>query len=173
VVTQIQRPSRPTLHRAESGADPGLDLMLLLDSFPGLADRLAAPVAATWARRLDDQSPEAEAARPALHTALYGRAVCAVRTWLGEPSLDVDEHMLDVQMLDQPGEERITRTNDGVSLHLPFSWLVDLWFRDLTSIWGRFCLAAAPAPNGQWELITVGTDLGAVKRIMVDAPATG
>jgi hypothetical protein len=152
--------------RGDPGTPPEVDLLLLLDAFPTLGERLAATVAATWAQRLQDRTEQVAASRAALHAALYGRAVCAVRSWLGQPDLNVH-----VDMLDQPGEEKMTTTAEGISLRLPFSWLVDLWFKSMTTMWGQFCLAVSNTDDSQRFLTTIGADNGPVLHLTVSAPS--
>ena len=67
------------------------------------------------------------------------------------------------------GEPRsLARVDDVVHAQLPFTWLLDVWARDLTTVQGRFCLDAAPgtAVDGEhWELATVSPDLRTTERI--------
>src|ERR1700728_1449788 len=60
---------------------------------------LTATVAAAWRERLRDgaapaDAAAAQAARPALHAALYGRVVATLRGWTGQPDLNVTLAMI-------------------------------------------------------------------------------
>lgn len=154
--------------------DDGLDRVIGLGGL--LPDRLAATVIAAWAGRLRGAADpasigagEVAAARPALHAALYGRAVSALRSWTGQRDLAVTLTMIPE---DQP--PRLARDGDGMVAELPFGWLADVWARGLTTCWGRFCLAAAPRPAGDgWLLSTVGPDLDPPRPVTLGSPPPG
>jgi hypothetical protein len=156
--------------------DPDLGRARVIGLGGLLPDRLAATVIAAWAERLRgpagagrEESAGADAvaaARPALHAALYGRAVTALRYWTGRRDLPVTLTMVPE---DQPA--RLARDGDGIAAELPFGWLADVWARGLTTCWGRFCLAAAPQPSGDgWVLSTVALDLGPPHPIILSVP---
>lgn len=172
--------------------EPDDDLARLLGLGGVLPDRLAATVITAWAERLRDSTGAAAAtavrsgagaagvgagagaadpgalaaARPALHAALYGRVIIALRSWTGRPDLPVALTMIPD---DQP--PGLARDGDGIAAQLPFGWLADVWARGLTTYWGRFCLAAAPAPAGDgWMLSTVGLDLGPPRPLTIGNP---
>ena len=162
---------------------PGDDLPTLIGLGGVLPDRLAATVIATWAGRLrrpadagstdvgaaDAGAADADelaAARPALHAALYGRAVTALRSWTGQRDLAVALTMIPE---DQP--PRLARDRAGLAAELPFGWLADVWARGLATCWGRFCLAAAPEPSGDgWLLSTVGLELDSPRPVTLSGP---
>jgi hypothetical protein len=147
--------------------DPDAQLLELLGLGGGLSQRLAATVAAEWARRCDRPDAEVEAARPRLQAALYGRVASGLRTWLGQPGLAVEVTMI------EPGAERTLRQGDGViRADLPFRWLAEVWARDLATIAGRFSLAATHSGN-QWTLLTVGPDLADPRPVVVELPSDG
>ncbi len=178
-------------HGQPGEPDDGLPRLIGLGGL--LPDRLAATVIATWAERLrgwagDGLTPpgtsadgagaaeadvaggagvdELAAARPALHAALYGRAVTALRSWTGRRDLAVALTMIPE---DQP--PRLARSGDGIAAELPFGWLADVWSRGLATCWGRFCLAAAPQPSGGgWLLSTVGPELDSPRPVTLSAP---
>jgi hypothetical protein len=165
-----------TYHGGPPEPDDGLPRLIGLGGL--LPDRLAATVIATWAGRLrapgDADAADAgaavadavAAARPALHAALYGRAVTALRSWTGQRDLAVALTMIPE---DQP--PRLARAGDGIAAELPFGWLADVWALGLTTCWGRFCLAAAPQPSGDgWLLSTVGPDLDQPRPITLGTP---
>jgi hypothetical protein len=153
--------------------DPDDDLTELLGLGGLLPDRLAATVIAAWTERLRGTAGAAAAdagalaaARPALHAALYGRAVLALRSWTGQRDLPVALTMIPE---DQP--PRLARDGDGLAAELPFGWLSDVWARGLATCLGRFCLTAAPAPAGDgWVLGSVGPDLGSPHPITLSTP---
>ncbi|MGD0927596.1 MAG: hypothetical protein ABR926_20655 [Streptosporangiaceae bacterium] len=134
--------------------------------------RLTATVAATWRERLrEGAAPEDAAAaqkgRPALHAALYGRVVAALRAWTGEPDLRVT-----LTMIPEPGQPALARDGDGVAAELPFGWINDVWARGLGTCWDRFCLAARPAGEG-WALSAVGRDLGPPGQVTISVLPPG
>jgi len=156
--------------------DDGLPRLIGLGGL--LPDRLAATVIATWAERLRGAAAagaaavtaaELAAARPALHAALYGRAVTALRSWTGRRDLAVTLTMIPE---DQP--PRLARQGDGIAAELPFGWLADVWARGLATCWGRFCLTAVPQPSGDgWLLSTVGPELDSPRPVTLSAPPSG
>ncbi len=153
-------------HGGPGEEDDGLARLIGLGGL--LPDRLAATVIATWAERLraPGDADAVSAARPALHAALYGRAVTALRSWTGQRDLAVALTMIPE---DQP--RRLARAGDGIAAELPFGWLADVWARGLTTCWGRFCLTAAPQPSGDgWLLSTVGPDLDQPHPITLGTP---
>lgn len=153
-------------HGGPGEEDDGLARLISLGGL--LPDRLAATVIATWAERLraPGEADAVSAARPALHAALYGRVVTALRSWTGRRDLAVALTMIPE---DQP--PRLARDGDGIAAELPFGWLADVWARGLTTCWDRFCLAAAPQPSGDsWLLSTVGPDLDQPHPITLGTP---
>ena len=150
------RYSRPGARRRE----PGLADVLRLGG--PLQDRLTATVAAAWRDRLRDGLAERE--RAALHAALYGRATAALRRWARQPGLAVE-----VAMIGEDEPPALARGPGGLTAALPFGWIVDVWARGLTTVWGRFCLDAAPREDG-WVLATVGPELGPPAPVAVSRP---
>jgi hypothetical protein len=109
---------------------------------------------------------ELAVARPALHAALYGRAVTALRSWTGQRGLPVA-----LTMIPEGQPPRLARDRAGLAAELPFGWLADVWARGLATCWGRFCLAAAPQPAGDgWLLSTVGLDLDPPRPVTLGGP---
>jgi hypothetical protein len=148
--------------------EPDDDLARLIGLGGLLPDRLAATVIAAWAERLRSpaDADAVAAARPALHAALFGRAVTALRSWTGQRDLAVALTMIPAG---QP--PRLARDGAGLAAELPFGWLGDVWARGLSTCWGRFCLAAAPQPAGDgWLLSTVGPDLGPARPVRLGSP---
>ena len=177
-------------HGQPDDPDDGLPRLIGLGGL--LPDRLAATVIATWAGRLRGPGGDGltsstgadgagaagadvaggagadvlAAARPALHAALYGRAVTALRSWTGRRDLAVALTMIPE---DQP--PRLARNGDGIAAELPFGWLADVWARGLATCWGRFCLTATPQPAGDgWLLSTVGLGLDSPRSVTLSAP---
>jgi len=137
-------------------AQPGDPLLLLLGLPGGLPHRLVATVIATWTQRITDGDPRVAEALPALHAALYGRALAAIRGWLGGGPV------LDVRLAAEPAA---VRQVDGViGVELPFSWLRDVWARGFATLAGRFCLTAQPGPPNDWIFTAVAPDFGQPQR---------
>jgi hypothetical protein len=166
--------------------DPGDGLPALIGLGGLLPDRLAATVIATWAGRLRApadadagnaaadagagagaaDADELAAARPALHAALYGRAVTALRSWTGQRDLAVA-----LTMISEGQPPKLARDGNGIAAELPFGWLADVWARGLATCWGRFCLAASPQPSGDgWLLSTVGPELDPPRPVTLSSP---
>jgi hypothetical protein len=108
-----------------------------------------------------------EAARPALHAALYGRVVATLRGWTGRPDLRVA-----LTMIGESDRPALAPDGDGIAVELPFGWISDVWARGLGTCWDRFVLAAAPAGDG-WVLSAVAPDLGPPAQITITAPSPG
>jgi hypothetical protein len=140
----------------------------LLSLGSGLADRLVATVVAAWVDRITSGDESVRSARPSLHAALYGRAVLAVRTWLGDPTAQVA-----VQMVVPDAPRVLVRDADGIRLEVPFAWLLEVWALGLTTVVGRFCLHADQTGADSWTLKTVGPDLGEARTIRIDASPSG
>jgi hypothetical protein len=149
----------------------------LLKLGSGLPDRLVATIIAAWTDRLGAQPVPA-----ALHAAMYGRLTAALRSWLGEDSLDVE-----LTLLPPGGQPRALRERDEVLIELPFSWLSQVWARGFAVVAGRFCLAAmqkpaspnakapdAQAPNADraWTLTTIAPDFGEPAPVTIDLSHT-
>ena len=120
----------------------GDTLATLLSLGGPMQARLTATVAAAWRERLRDgaapaDAAAAQAARPALHAALYGRVVATLRGWTGQPALKVT-----LTMIGEAAPPALARDGDGVAAELPFGWISDVWARGLGTCWDRFCLAA-------------------------------
>jgi hypothetical protein len=159
-------PPRPqTWHRGLTPEGVPADLLYLVNLSPALLDRLALTAAATWIRRIDDRSPYVDHLLPRLHAAVYGRATSAARRWLNEPRLPVT-----LEVVDDPGAARLVRSEDGLMLALTIDWLVDVWAKELATIWGRFCIAAARGADGRWDLTTVAIDGGPPLTMSIDPP---
>jgi hypothetical protein len=127
-----------------------------------LADRLVATVAATWADRLVAADPSVHARTPALTAALYGRATEAVRNWLGAPRLNVE-----VTMIGENDEPSASRTEDGVSLRLPFRWIAQVWGRGLAILLGHLVLAVRQITPTMTVLEAVRGDFGGNERLTI------
>jgi hypothetical protein len=176
---------------AAAAEEPGDALATLLSLGGPMQTRLTATVAAAWRERLGDGAALAdgaaapadlatpadaagsagaavvEAARPALHAALYGRVVATLRAWTGRPDLRVA-----LTMIGEPDRPALAPDGDGIAVELPFGWISDVWARGLGTCWDRFVLAAAPAGDG-WTLSTVAPDLGPPAQITITGPSPG
>ena len=140
------------------------DLARLAGLGRNLAVRLVATVTSRLLERITAGDPEGALVRPALEASLFGRASNAIRTWSGDPSLDV---AVDVVNL---GEEEISSAGDGnaMRLALPLEWVSEVWGRDLAVIGGRFALALIEAAEGRTTLRTVGSDLGPARSLTIE-----
>jgi hypothetical protein len=162
------------------------DTLAVLLSLGGpMQTRLTATVAAAWHERLRDGTAPAgtataladtsvpagaaaiEAARPALHAALYGRVVATLRAWTGRPDLRVA-----LTMIGESERPALAPDGDVIAVKLPFGWISDVWARGLGTCWDRFTLAAAPAGDG-WTLSAVAPDLGPPTLITITGPPPG
>jgi hypothetical protein len=104
----------------------------------GVARRLCATIAATWAERLAAGDPQALRRRAGLHAALHGRVVTAVREWLDDPQADVE-----VDMIDAGAERNVRRDEDGrVVVRVPPTWLHEVWGREVEVTAATFVLGA-------------------------------
>ncbi len=148
--------------RASKQARSEAELIWLLSLGGGIADRLLATVVATWSRWLRSGHSGLSKARPQLHAALHGRAFAALRTWLGDPALAAE-----LVMIDGPEPRSLTRVDGRVLAELPFSWLVEVWAKGLTTVYGRFCLAADTNDGKRWRLTTIAPDLGDLEVVTV------
>ena len=158
-------------------------LAALLSLGGPMQTRLTATVAAAWRQRLRDgaaatdaapadatapaDTAAVEAARPALHAALYGRVVATLRAWTGRPDLRVA-----LTMIGESDPAALAPDGDGIAVELPFGWISDVWARGLGTCWDRFILAAAPAGDG-WALSAVPPDLGPPAQITITGPPPG
>jgi hypothetical protein len=123
----------------------GLELLLGLDG--EIPHRLVAGVAAALVDRSGDP-----ALGPTLHAALYGRLLATFWRW-PEPATDVTLHM-------SHGEAGLVRNRDGeLTATLPFTWLTEVWARELELVDGELTLSAHPGAAGTWELVTVDRDM--------------
>ena len=158
----------------------GEDTLSVLLSLGGpMQTRLTATVAAAWRERLragaapadaaarPADPAAAEAARPALHAALYGRVVATLRAWTGRPDLRVA-----LTMIGESDQPALAPDGDGIAVELPFGWISEVWARGLGTCWDRFILAAAPAGDG-WALSAVAPDLGPPAQITITGPPPG
>jgi hypothetical protein len=96
------------------------------------------------------------AARPSLEVSLFGRASCALRSWLGDPTVEVD-----LEVVGANEEVHLTESGDHAArLALPLRWVVDVWGRELCVLAGRFSLGVLESTGQQTTLLTVGSDFG-------------
>jgi hypothetical protein len=175
-VTLMGRPGRGSRARppglpgppVPAGAEPDLELAMLLTLGGALPDRLVATVAAFW--RAELASGAVDGQLPRLHAALYGRVLGALQQWLGA---DLDLELELIREDAEPSMVSETEAGGRIQAGLPFGWIVDVWARGLAVVWGRFCLAAGSADGLRWELTTVGPDLGrpAVVTLQLPEPA--
>jgi len=141
--------------RASNSAEADTELCALLGLGGGVPERLVATVAARWRERLGQPDPTLAQARPQLRAALHGRVFAALRTWLGGSGVESE-----LKMIGEAEKPRLIAEDGIVRAELPFGWLVDVWAKDLATIWGRFCLSATTDDGCSWRLTTVPPDLG-------------
>jgi hypothetical protein len=148
--------------RTNAGPTREDDLALLAGLGHELTLRLVATVTATLLDRLD--GPDRFSARPVLEASLFGRASCALRSWLATPDLEVELQMT------RPDEEPSLEWDGGgpVQVALPPEWVTTVWGRDLTVIAGRFSLAVVDSTASRTTLVTIGSDLGTPRRLVVE-----
>jgi hypothetical protein len=158
-INRHPHPRAPTPRRGET------ELLELLALGGGLPDRLQAHATATWTRRLQTGHATLKATLPQLHAALYGRALGALRLWLGDPNLSID-----LTMIDPTSDPHLQRTDNAVAVALPFAWLTNVWARGLATIFGRLCLRAETTDGSQWTLDTIGTDLRETAQLSISLP---
>lgn len=158
-LNQRRAPHVPGPRRSE------IELLELLELGGGLPDRLQAHTAAAWTRRLRTGHTGLTAALPQLHAALYGRALGALRLWLGDPNL-----LIDLTMIDPNTDPHLERTDDTIAVALPFGWLTNVWARGLATIFGRLCLHADTNDGARWTLDTIGADLRDTAQLSISLP---
>lgn len=127
---------------SEADGDP-LDRLLTLGG--AIPKRLVATVAAA----LTDESEKPEM-RAQLHAALFGRVLAGLTVWFGEPP------QLQLEMIPDGAEPSLQRRDDLICARFPFRWLIQVWARELTTVWGHFVLTATP------DRKSGGFDLGCV-----------
>lgn len=164
-------PSEPRTGRfpvyPRSWDDSEAELIALLGLGGGIGERLVATVAAAWAQRLRDDPDGLQPFRPRLQSALHGRMLAVLRSWLREPAITLS---LDLVAAAEP--RTVARAGARVHARLPFGWLSDVWCRGLATVDGELCLAAEPIETGHgtaWRLTTLAPDLDTVRRIRLAA----
>jgi hypothetical protein len=138
------------------------ELLSLLRLGGGVPERLVASVAAAWRQRLTQPDRAVARARPQLDAALHGRLFAAMRSWLGGRVVRSE-----LAVIREDDEPRLVSEPGLIRAEVPFGWLVDVWAKDLATIWGRFCLAATTDDGSTWRLTTVAPDLGPPSVIML------
>jgi hypothetical protein len=155
-------PGGITASRANAGPTREDDLALLAGLGHELTLRLVATVTTMLLDRLD--GPDRFSARPVLEASLFGRASCALRSWLAAPDLEIE-----LQMTDREEEPSLEWDGGGsVQVALPPEWVTAVWARDLTVIAGRFSLAVVSSTVSRTTLVTIGSDLGTPRQLVVE-----
>jgi hypothetical protein len=103
--------------------------------------------------------------RPQLHAALYGRTRAAIRNWLGEAT-----PRLELEMIPPRYRPSIVEDKGVLRVRLPFRWILDVAARELSTVFGRFCLSAATDNGVDWKLVTIGPDLAAPQIVTIELP---
>jgi hypothetical protein len=151
--------------RASKQAEAENELFALLGLGGGLPERLVGTVAAAWRERLGERDRSLARARPQLRAALHGRVFAVMRTWPGGSGVESE-----LKMIGENEKPRLISEDGVVRAELPFGWLVDVWAKDLATIWGRFCLDAATLDGRTWTLTTVAPDLGPPSLVKLELP---
>lgn len=145
-----------------AGPTDASDLALLAGLGHELTLRLVATVTAVLLDRPD--GTDRPSARPALEASLLGRASCALRTWLARPGLEVE-----LQMTGRDEAPSLAWDGTGpVRVALPSEWVITVWGRDLTVMAGRFALGVLDSTATRTTLLTIGSDLGNPRRLVVE-----
>jgi len=138
--------------------------MLLAGLGHELTLRLASTVTSALLEEL--KSPKGASMGPTLEAALFGRASAALRAWLGAPDLD-----LDLEAIEPDTEPGLSWDGSGsVHLALPLEWVMTVWGADLTVIAGRFSLGVAERDGARTTLMSIGTDLGPPRPLIIEIP---
>lgn len=141
----------------EEAEDDPDDPAPLLGLGGGLPDRLVAGVAAHWRDRVAERPQE-------LQAALYGRLLATLRSWLGEPGLELELVM-------DASTRAIARQGGAIHATLPFAWVCEVWVRGFAVVADRLVLAAAASDDAtRWELTAVGPDLGEPEGVVLVLP---
>jgi hypothetical protein len=123
------------------------------------------PVAAALTARLALGDRSLRRLRPQLHAALYGRTRAAIRNWLGEAT-----PRLELEMIPPRHRPSIVEDKGVLRVRLPFRWILDVAARELSTVFGRFCLSAATDNGVDWKLVTIGPDLAAPQIVTIELP---
>jgi hypothetical protein len=158
---QTRSGSLPTPDRSHSFEE---DMGLLAGLGSALTMRLVAIVTARLLDRTAADDPEGDSVRPALEASLFGRAVSVLRTWTGEPALEIE---LDVV---EPGDEAVVPggEDDVMRVALPLQWVPEVWGRDLAVVSGRLAVAVIEAGENRTTLKTVGSDFGPWRTLTIE-----
>ncbi len=140
------------------------DVALLAGLGHELTLRMAATVTAVLLDRM--AGPDGPAARPVLEASLFGRASCALRAWLGAPDLVVELEVV------EPGADASLEgdASGPIRVKLPLAWVMTVWGRDLTLVAGRFCIGLFESNGRRATLMSIGSDLGPPKPLLIETP---
>lgn len=128
----------------------------------GLTDRLVATILAAWAERIDAGDERVAVALPKLRAALYGRVVATIRGVTREPAV------VDLVMVDAPAQRVVTLQTGRVRVELPFSWLSEVWVKDLATILGHLCLSVEETDSDHWQLLVADDALQGQRIMTID-----
>jgi len=147
-----------------TSSTPEEDKVLLAGLGYALTLRMAATVTATLLSR--PKSPPGVSPQPALEVSLFGRASAALRTWLGTPELE-----LNLEAIEPEAKPCLSWDGSGpVHVALPLQWVMTVWGQDLTVVAGRFCLGVTEWSGTRITLMSVGSDLGSPRPLMIEIP---
>lgn len=128
----------------------------------GLNDRLVATIIATWTERIEAGDERVAAVSPKLHAALYGRIVTTIR------GLTREATVVDLVMVDSAARRAVTMQDGHISVALPFSWLIEIWGKDLATVLGHLCLSVEQSNPDLWQLRVADRTLTGQRTITVD-----
>lgn len=138
------------------------ELLSVLMLGGGLPEILVATVLAEWSERISNRDERVDAARPALTASLFGRVVCAIRGWLNDPLLGVR-----VEMIEPDDRPLITRSDGEIQVHLPFRWLIDVWVRGVSVVFGRFGIQLLGAEDHRQRVMTIDPYLQDIRPVTI------
>jgi hypothetical protein len=149
---------------ASASSTPEDDIVVLAGLGHELTLRLASTVTSALLEGL--KTPKGASMGPILEASLFGRAWAALRTWLGTPDLE-----LDLEVIGPDAEPGLSWDGSGpVHLALPLEWVMTVWGADLSMVAGRFSLGLAERDGARSTLISVGTDLGPPRPLILEIP---
>jgi hypothetical protein len=149
----------PTSSRPPSGED---EVALLAGLGGAIPRRMAATVTCALLDADAISGTQPAPFRPALEASLFGRVRNTLASWRGQPGLNVELHVI------EPGETPAAEKSDGgVRVRLPLTWVADVWGRGLGTVAERFTLSVLEAEPDRWVLETIGDDLRSRRQVIV------
>jgi hypothetical protein len=163
-MTVVGAPTGSAGPPASASSTPEDDIVLLAGLSHELTLRLASTVTSVLLEEL--KTPKGASMGPVLEASLFGRAWAALRTWLGTSDLE-----LDLEVIGPDKDPGLSWDGSGsVHLALPLEWVMTVWGADLSVVAGRFSLGLAERDGARTTLISVGTDLGPPRPLILEIP---